>query len=133
MEETWVKIKDYPNYEVSNLGRIRTLKYFSNVTKRYYDRILVLKQKTSRWGYNHVGLSNKDGRKTKVVHKLVARAFIPNPNNLREINHIDGNKQNNAVSNLEWCTRSYNVKHSYKLGLKKPIQEYIRLKKEGIK
>lgn len=133
MEEIWKEIKDYPNYEVSNFGRVRTLKYFSNVTKKYYDRILVLKQKTSYCGYNHVGLSNKDGRKTKVVHKLVAKAFIPNPNNLREINHKDGNKQNNSVTNLEWCSRSDNIKHAYKMGLKKPIQEYIRLKKEGLR
>lgn len=131
MEEVWKKIKDYPNYEVSNLGQIRALKYYSNVTKKYYDRILILKQKTNYCGYNHVGLSNKNGRKTKVVHKLVADAFICNPNNFQEINHKDGNKQNNSVFNLEWCTRSYNVKHAYDLGLKKPIKEYMRLKKEG--
>ena len=86
MEEVWKKIKDYPNYEVSNLGQIRALKYYSNVTKKYYDRILILKQKTNYCGYNHVGLSNKNGRKTKVVHKLVADAFICNPNNFQEIN-----------------------------------------------
>ena len=129
MKEIWLPIKDYPNYEVSNLGRVRALKYYSNVTKKYYDRILVLKVKTNRWGYNFVGISNRNGRKSKIVHRLVAETFIPNVNGLREVNHIDGNKQNNRVENLEWCTRSQNLKHAYKLGLKKPIQEYIKLKK----
>lgn len=133
MDEIWKRIEEYPNYEVSNLGRVRTTKYYSNAQKKYYDRILVLKQKTNRCGYNHVGLSNENGRKNKVIHRLVAKAFIPNPNNFLEVNHKDGNKQNNKVNNLEWCTRSYNVTHAYRLGLKKPIQEYIRLKKEGVK
>lgn len=131
MDEIWKEIEEYPNYEVSNLGRVRTTKYYSNAQKKYYDRILVLKQKTNRWGYNHVGLSNKNGRKSKIIHRLVAQAFISNPNNYLEINHKDGNKQNNCVDNLEWCNRSYNILHAYKIGLKKPIQEYIRLKKEA--
>lgn len=130
MREIWKKIKDYPNYEISNLGKVRALKYYSNVHKKYYERILILKQKTNKWGYNFVGLSNENGRKNKSIHRLVAETFIPNINNCKEVNHKDGNKNNNKVQNLEWCNRKDNIIHAYKLGLKKPIQEYIRLKKE---
>lgn len=132
MKEIWKNIKDYPNYQISNLGRVKALKFYSNIHKKYYDRELILKEKINRFGYKFVGLSNKSGRKNKAVHRLVAEAFIPNQNDMPEVNHIDGNKQNNCVNNLEWCSRRENVLHSYKLGLKKPIQEYIRLKKEMI-
>lgn len=132
MIEIWKEIKDYPNYQISNLGRVKTLKFYSNVHKKYYDRELILKEKTNRFGYKFVGLSNQNGRKNKAIHKLVAEAFIENKNNYKEVNHIDGNKSNNCVDNLEWCTRRENVLHSYKLGLKKPIKEYMRLKKEAI-
>lgn len=130
MQEVWKKIKYYPNYEVSDLGRVRSLKFYSNVHKRYYDRILILKEKTNRWGYKYVGLSNRNGRKSIIIHRLVAEAFIPNPDNLPEINHKDGNKTNNCIDNLEWCTRSYNMAHSYKLGLRKSIKEYIKERRQ---
>lgn len=132
MIEIWKEIKDYPNYQISNLGRVKALKFYSNVHKKYYDRELILKEKTNRYGYKFVALSNELGRKNKSIHRLVAEAFIKKNNNYNEVNHIDGNKSNNKVNNLEWCSRRDNVLHSYKLGLKKPIQEYIRLKKEAI-
>lgn len=132
MEEIWKNIKNYPNYQISNLGRVKALKFYSNIHKKYYDRELILKEKTNRFGYKFVGLSNEFGRKNKIIHRLVAEAFIENPNKLPEVNHKDGNKSNNCVDNLEWCSRKENVLHSYKLGLKKPIQEYIKLKKEAI-
>lgn len=130
MKEIWKEIKDYPNYKISNLGRVKALKYYSNIHKKYYDRELILKEKTNCFGYKMVGLSNEKGRKNIAIHRLVANAFIPNSNNYPEVNHKDGNKANNCSENLEWCTRKQNVIHSYKLGLKKPIQEYIKLKKE---
>lgn len=68
-------------------------------------------------GYYHVGICGKGKVKTYRVHRLVALAFIPNPNNLPYVNHIDGNKQNNNVSNLEWCTCKGNVQHAKKMGL----------------
>ena len=69
-----------------------------------------------RCGYRELILNGKNHR----VHRLVAEAFIPNPNNLQCVNHIDGNKQNNSVKNLEWCTHSENMIHAYQTGLEQP-------------
>lgn len=132
MQEIWKDIKDYPNYQISNFGRVKALKFYSNIHKKYYDRELILKEKTNRFGYKFVGLSNENGRKSKMIHRLVAEHFIEKKINNYEVNHIDGNKSNNRVDNLEWCSRRDNVLHSYRLGLKKPIQEYIRLKQEVV-
>ena len=134
MQEIWKEIKDYPNYQVSNFGRVKTLKYYSNIHKKYYNRELILKEKDNKHGYKFVslGCGKRGERKNIAIHRLVAQAFILNPNNYKEINHIDGNKNNNCADNLEWCTRQENVLHAYRLGLKKPIQEYIRLKKEMV-
>lgn len=81
-------------------------------------------------------LTNKEHiRKYFLVHRLVAQAFIPNPNNLPQVNHIDGNKENNCITNLEWCTREDNIKHAYKIGLnpsRKKIIEYIDKLEERI-
>ena len=134
MQEIWKEIKDYPNYQISNLGRIKALKFYSNIHKRYYDRELLLKEKKNSHGYKFIslGCGKRGTRKNIAIHRLVAEAFIPNPNNLPEVNHIDGNKLNNNIDNLEWCTRSENMLHAYKLGLHKPIQEYIKCKKEAI-
>jgi len=78
-----------------------------------------LKQHVSNSGYARVELfSNGSGRKFS-VHRLVATAFVPNPHNKPQVNHIDGNKLNNAASNLEWVTQSENQKHAYAIGLQK--------------
>lgn len=69
-------------------------------------------------GYLVLGLFCEGKRKTIGVHKLVALAYVPNPNNLPEVNHIDGNKLNNTVNNLEWTTRGANIQHAYALGLR---------------
>lgn len=106
MNEIWKTIPIADNYEASNLGKIR------NKKTKY-----IVKEQINKTGYNTVSLfTNKN--KTFRVHKLVASAFIDNPNNYKEINHIDGNKLNNNVNNLEWCSRSYNVKQAFVLGLK---------------
>lgn len=100
MEEIYVKIEDYPNYEVSNLGNVRRIR----------DGHQMYKEK-SKAGYLRVGLS-KNGKYTHLlVHRLVAKAFIPNENNYPQVNHIDENKENNRVDNLEWCTASYNARY----------------------
>jgi hypothetical protein len=78
----------------------------------------ILNQCISKTGYKVVSLH----RKTTKLHRLLAIAFIPNPNNYTIINHIDGNKLNNELSNLEWCNHSHNLKHAYDIGLRKPTK-----------
>lgn len=105
------------NYEVSNDGQIRNL-----TTKK------ILKQQIQN-GYCHCTLSINKKPKRFRVHRLVAQMFIPNLENKEYVNHIDGNRQNNAVSNLEWVTPSENTKHAIETGLttngrKKPVVQY---------
>lgn len=98
----WKTITGYEGlYEVSNEGEI------ARVDKGFR----LLKLRIDRKGYMRVNLSKNGELKTIRVHTLVAREFIPNPYGLTEINHIDEDKTNNAVCNLEWCTRQYNVVH----------------------
>lgn len=109
-------------YEVSNLGRIRSLDHRirqrNNSEKLYKGKIL--NTWSDKIGYTIVGLNKHNKYKLKKVHRLVAEAFIPNPENKSDVNHIDGDKSNNIVSNLEWVTRSENMKHAYDTGLSKP-------------
>lgn len=112
IDEQWKVIPDTnERYEVSNMGKVRTL--------RRRPKELTLTKQPKGYLYAMVQLSNGKKKNCR-VHRLVAKAFIPNPDNLPEINHKDGNKLNNNVSNLEWSTRSHNVKHSFDTGLKKP-------------
>lgn len=105
MEEIWKNIKDYPNYMVSNLGRVKSLNY--NGTGREG----ILKPLNNNNGYLKVCLSKNGKMKRYYVHRLVAEAFIPNPNNYPQVNHKDENKQNNCVWNLEFCNCSYNMNY----------------------
>lgn len=118
MQEIW---KDIPNYEglyqASNLGRIKSIRYFNHVNNQIYPREKILKPILNEKGYCRVDLSKSGESKRHRVHRLVAKTFLPNPYNLLEVNHIDGNKQNNNVNNLEWCSHSYNMKEACKLGL----------------
>ena len=122
MKEVWKDINGYEGcYQVSNLGRIKSLDRMTNNQYGEYfmkGRILknsIIKEK----GYCRVSLNNGNGKISKRVHRLVAEAFIPNPENKPEVNHKDGNKLNNCVSNLEWCTNKENIEHSIRTGLKK--------------
>lgn len=102
ISEEWKQINGFPNYAVSNKGRVMNLK-----TGR------VLKPIITPLGYAVVALSNGNGKSKQImVHRLVAQAFIPNSDNLFQINHIDEDKTNNDVTNLEWCTASENRVHS---------------------
>lgn len=106
--EIWKPIKGYENkYEVSNLGRVKSLERYDKYNRHIYEKILIPKKHSG--GYLRVGLSRKD----YYIHRLVAEAFIDNPNNKKYINHIDGNKTNNKVENLEWCTANENMQHAY--------------------
>ncbi len=111
MNEIWKTITDFDKYEVSNLGNVR------RQTKKGYH---LLKPHVNAGGYYFVRLS-KDGKaKNYTIHRLVANAFIPNPDDEPIINHIDENKLNNKVDNLEWCSAQYNVRYS----IAKPIFGY---------
>jgi len=77
-------------------------------------------------GYKQVFICVNNKRYMRYVHRLVAECFIPNPNGLPEVNHLDGNKGNNSVENLEWCTRSENARHAVRTGLRPPMSEEHR-------
>lgn len=103
----FVIIKGYKRYAINKNGDIISLYY--NSTSNFYKNVSTTKEK----GYIRVKLINDKGvRKNILVHRLVAETFIPNPNNYVEINHKDYNRANNSVDNLEWCTKSYNMRYS---------------------
>lgn len=120
MEEIWKDIEGYEGlYQVSNMGRIKSLeRYKENHGKlqKVEEKIKTINIKNS--GYQFVQLYKNNKYKNLMVHRLVAQAFIPNVDNKPQINHIDGNKLNNNVTNLEWCTNSENNKHAWNTGLK---------------
>lgn len=109
MAEIWKDIDGYVGkYQISNLGRVKSLPKRKGRGIGYDIGERVLRPSINGRGYEQVVLC-KDGKtKTFAIHKLVARHFIENPGNLKQVNHKDENKQNNAVSNLEWCTQQYN-------------------------
>lgn len=110
MKEIWKPVVGYEGfYEVSDCGNVRSVSYYScyhKVVKRREPRMLKLEK--TRDGYLRVILSLYGKSKHYFVHRLVAFAFIPNPNNYPSINHKDENPKNNNVNNLEWCTFKYN-------------------------
>ena len=112
--EIWKYINGYfGRYEVSSFGRVKSHIYRGHPLTR------ILKLSIDTGGYPIVKLYfNKKSRTTK-VHRLVAEAFILNPNRLPQVNHKDGNKQNNNVDNLEWCTCLENQKHAWRIGIHK--------------
>jgi len=119
--EIWKSVKGYEGlYEVSNFGRMKSLsKKVRNGANSYCVRKeIILTGTISNKGYVKVILV-KDGQKQQYsVHRIVMMMFVPNPNNMPQVNHLDTNKQNNAVSNLEWCDGSRNMKHACKNGLR---------------
>ena len=119
--ETWIEIVGYEGYyEVSNLGRIRSVDRVLENTKNnrhVFIKGRILHQRAQKNGYLCVDLHKEGRAKTFRVHRLVASAFVENPNGYDEVNHIDEDKRNNTASNLEWCTRSYNC--SFGRGLSK--------------
>ena len=115
--EIWLPIKGYEGlYEISNLGRVKSL---PKVRGRAVTGEKILKSHVVN-GYEMVMLCRNYKTFNASVHRLVAQAFIPNPKNKPHINHIDGNKANNNIENLEWCTPSENMMHAYRTGLKTP-------------
>lgn len=160
MQEEWRNVVGYEGkYQVSNLGNVRSLnriieckgKGGCNVHRK--QRGCLMRQSLNTQGYYTVGLScQKPGSRTHLVSRLVAQAFIPNPDNLPCVNHKDENSKNNRVDNLEWCTKEYNnsygtIRERHRqlmLGTKRPhteetkkkiseaITEWHRKRKEGV-
>lgn len=132
MEEIWKDIENYEGlYQVSNYGRIKSLE--REGTKRRKINECILSPAKNSCGYKTVVLHKDSIRKTYTVHRLVALAFIPNPDNLPQINHLNEDKENNHVENLEWCTNQYNQNygtHTERASLKKEIA-VIQLDKDG--
>ena len=109
MVEVWKDIEGYEGkYQISNLGNVKSLNYNG---RKGVEKNLV--PKVNNYGRLWVELFMNGKKKQFLIHRLVAMAFIPNPNNLPQINHIDENPKNNVVDNLEWCTGEYNVKYFY--------------------
>ena len=102
MKEEWKNIKGYPNYMVSNMGNVKSLNY------NHTGREKIMKPSVDKDGYMYICLYKNGVKKLYLVHRLVAEAFISNPNNYPQVNHKDENPSNNFVDNLEWCDAKYN-------------------------
>lgn len=109
-KEQWKTIDGYENYMVSNLGRVKSVK-----------RNIILKERPTKEGYVRVVLWKKCKGKNCFIHRLVAETFIPNPNKLRCVNHINEDKTDNRIENLEWCTHKYNS--NYGTGIQRRIEQ----------
>ena len=105
MQEIWRTVKDYPLYSVSNLGRLK-----NNKTQK------ILKGGLDIYGYRIAILCNNGKRKSKTIHRLIAEAFIDNPDNKPQVNHINGDKSDNRLENLEWMTAGENTRDANRHG-----------------
>ena len=110
--EVWAEIKDISPYEVSNTGKVRNSK-----TGR------IMKTHINKKGYESISLRKNKTYVTKRVHRLVADAFYDGNNDGLDVNHEDGDKKNNNISNLTFCTRKENIDHAFRTGLKKPSRQ----------
>lgn len=120
--ERWLSIKGFPSYEVSSEGRVKNSKT---------GRIMKINKNSK--GYDQVCLRKDKQQYTKPIHRLVADTFFDGEHDGYDVNHIDGNKTNNFIGNLEWCTRKENVQHSFRTGLKKPSRmKKVRVVETGV-
>jgi hypothetical protein len=123
--EEWKDVVGHEGlYMISNLGRVKSLRRV--VSRSTSDMVIserILSQNISTTGYYYVVLHKDKKPKTCKIHRLVGLSFIPNPHNKPQINHIDGNKLNNTLNNLEWVSVSENAKHSYGMGLSR-VSDY---------
>ena len=128
MDEIWKDIEGYEGlYQVSNLGRIKSLQKWKRAS---CPDEYILKPSENNCGYYQVMLYRHTKKKKFLIHRIVAQAFVPNPDNLPHINHIDENKTNNCADNLEWCTPRYNncygtAKFRAMLTIGKPVEQRL--------
>jgi len=115
--QKWLPVQGYEcYYEVSNTGSVRRksthVKNTLGVTKFIKGKVMI--PRDNGMGYLRVKLTSANKSRRIMLHRIIAEAFIPNPNGFKCVNHKDGNKLNNSIDNLEWCTQSYNVLHGWK-------------------
>lgn len=116
MTEVWKDVVGYEGvYQVSNLGRVKSLPKRDRLGRYYPEKIK--SQVNNGTGYLVVNLKHNGTQRMRTVHRLVAEAFLTNPNGFSDVNHIDGNKRNNQLDNLEFCTRQANMIHARRMGL----------------
>lgn len=121
MQEIWRDIDGFENYQISNLGRIKSKeRIVSNSCRAYVKKEEILKTHIMKSGYLAIVLRDKEQKKHLLkIHRLIAEIFIPNPNNYTQVNHIDGDKTNCDIENLEWSTPQQNTRHAMKNGLRR--------------
>lgn len=129
--EIWKDVVGYEGlYQVSNLGNVKRVGSFRGVNKAYLNNYY-LKPLDNGKGYFRIKLTVNNKSKRVMLHRIIAEAFIENQNQYPCINHINGNKKDNRIENLEWCTQSQNCLHSVKMGtwgaLKKNTKKDIRI------
>lgn len=140
--KVWKEIPEAPGYYVSDCGEIKSsarVITYKDGRKRHIPQT-ILKTQTNKCGYKKVRVSVNNRNLTLTIHRLVARAFIPNPDNKPQVNHKDGDKTNNHKYNLEWCSNSENQLHANKTGLRKAatgkdsprFQRAVQVFKEGV-
>lgn len=129
MKEEWQDVKGFEGvYQISNLGRVKSLPRNGSRC----NGVTIRKTSLTKDGYEKIRLLHHNKDVTTCIHRLVAMAFIPNIENKPTINHKDGNKLNNCVSNLEWSDRHEQLVHAYKMGLKKPVHTNRKLTDEQV-
>ena len=122
LEEQWKDVMGWEDrYEVSNFGNVRSKSYLKCTSNMHGAMSFMTKakdmvQSVNASGYLTIDLRKNKTRSTGIVHRLVAKAFLDNPDNLPVVNHMDSDRKNNHYSNLEWCTQQHNVQHSYDSG-----------------
>lgn len=118
-QEIWKDIQGYEGlYQVSNFGRVKSLKRKVKSGENYVTVKEKIRKQGIRKGYYYLQLHKNDISKKHSIHRLVAQAFIHNPENKPQINHRDGNRFNNNIYNLEWCNLEENIKHENETGLR---------------
>jgi hypothetical protein len=115
-KEVWLPIKGYEGfYEVSNFGRVKRIGSFRGVNKKYLNNYFLTPMDNGK-GYLRIKLTVNNNSKRVMLHRIIAEAFIKNELDKPFVNHIDSDRKNNLISNLEWCTQSENIYHAVKSG-----------------